>query len=282
MGDWPPAVASEIMACNDRLIRNVLQGPERIAAPQSVANVLSLTKERIGLYCDASFAYTILPGTMSRRISRVAVAILAILVGLYPSAYFIVGERFGVLASKSAAILGSPWWKAAFYTHITCGGIGLLIGWIQFRQKFRDRYVIWHRRIGKVYVVCCLLSAAAAIYVAMFTAGGIAATLGFGCLAAVWFYTTFSAFIHIRQGNVTAHQKMMLYSYAACFAAVTLRVYLPLLTMLFHDFITAYRLVAWLCWVPNIFVAWYLAKTVPAETTTARNTLRRAAGTVGI
>ena len=50
----------------------------------------------------------------------------------------------------------------------------------------------------------------------------------------------------------------MIYSYAACFAAVTLRIWLPLLIVSLGDFITAYRIVAWLCWVPNLMVAYFL------------------------
>lgn len=46
----------------------------------------------------------------------------------------------------------------------------------------------------------------------------------------------------------------MLYSYAACFGALTLRILLPMLIILFQDYIAAYRLVAWLCWVPNLLV----------------------------
>ena len=54
----------------------------------------------------------------------------------------------------------------------------------------------------------------------------------------------------------------MIYSYAACFAAVTLRLWLPLLVFLFGDFIKAYVLVSWLCWVPNIIVAYFIQRSV--------------------
>ena len=47
----------------------------------------------------------------------------------------------------------------------------------------------------------------------------------------------------------------MFFSYAACFAAVTLRIWLPLLTIAMGESNSAYRIVAWLCWVPNIIVA---------------------------
>ena len=53
---------------------------------------------------------------------------------------------------------------------------------------------------------------------------------------------------------------MMVFSYAACFAAVTLRIWLPLFGIFIHDFNTSYRIIAWLCWVPNMAVAWYIVK----------------------
>ena len=53
----------------------------------------------------------------------------------------------------------------------------------------------------------------------------------------------------------------MLRSYALVFAAVTLRIELPLLTMAFGDFTPAYQVVAWLCWVPNaLWAEWYIRR----------------------
>jgi hypothetical protein len=50
----------------------------------------------------------------------------------------------------------------------------------------------------------------------------------------------------------------MLVSYSLIFAAVTLRIELPLLIIAFGDFTPAYRVVAWLSWVPNLlWAAWY-------------------------
>jgi len=43
----------------------------------------------------------------------------------------------------------------------------------------------------------------------------------------------------------------MIRSYALLFAAVTLRIELPLLIMAFGEFTPAYQVVSWLCWVPN-------------------------------
>jgi hypothetical protein len=59
---------------------------------------------------------------------------------------------------------------------------------------------------------------------------------------------------------------MMIYSYAACFAAVTLRIWLPLLISITGDFFIAYPIVAWLCWVPNLIVANLIVKSMVPQT----------------
>ena len=52
----------------------------------------------------------------------------------------------------------------------------------------------------------------------------------------------------------------MVYSYAACFAAVALRIWMPILILVFGEFQMAYRVVAWLCWVPNLIFAYFWVK----------------------
>jgi hypothetical protein len=48
----------------------------------------------------------------------------------------------------------------------------------------------------------------------------------------------------------------MLRNYSLTFAAVTLRIYLPLAAAIMHlSFIPSYRVISWLCWVPNLVVA---------------------------
>ena len=192
---------------------------------------------------------------MLKTIRWTAFALLATAIGLYPSLYFVVDQKIGLLNSKTEEILQSPVWNIGFYTHIIFGGLALLIGWIQFSPRLRARYLEVHRWIGRVYVAAALLSATAAIYIAFFATGGWVAALGFTCLGIIWWCTTLQAYRYIRQKDTKRHQIMMIYSYAACFAAVTLRIWLPLLIGIFQDFIPAYRIVAWLCWVPNLAVA---------------------------
>ncbi|MBV6439300.1 MAG: DUF2306 domain-containing protein [Haliscomenobacteraceae bacterium CHB4] len=183
---------------------------------------------------------------------------LAVSIGLYPAIYFIVDRNFGLLSTKSEALLTDLLWNTGFYTHIIFGGLAMLTGWLQFSPRLRRTHLSLHRGLGKIYVVSALLSGFAGIGIGTQATGGLTAALGFMSLGIVWVYTTFTAYRHIRAGRVTAHQKMMTYSYAACFGAVMLRLWMPLLVTLSGDFITAYRIVAWLCWVPNVGVAWWV------------------------
>jgi hypothetical protein len=48
------------------------------------------------------------------------------------------------------------------------------------------------------------------------------------------------------------------------FAAVTLRVELPLLIAAFQAFDPAYMMVSWSCWVPNLLVAEWIVRRTPA------------------
>lgn len=185
-------------------------------------------------------------------------ATFALLIGFYPTIYFLIDRKFGLLNSKSAELLSNTFWNIGFYTHIILGGVALLIGWTQFSPKMRNRRMVLHRKLGKAYVVSVLLSALAGIYIGFFATGGWVSSAGFICLGVVWFYTTLKAYLYIKDGEIVKHQKMMVFSYAACFAAVTLRIWLPILTIMFGDFFKAYLVVAWLCWIPNLIVAYLI------------------------
>lgn len=183
-------------------------------------------------------------------------AFLALSVGGYPIVYYIFDMHGkGLWSGKTNELIGNTAWHTAFYIHITFGGIALLTGWTQFSQKLRDRYLNTHRTIGKIYVGSVMLSSLAGFYIALFASGGIASTLGFGGLAAAWFLTISMAYARILKRDIKQHENWMIRNYALTFAAVTLRIYLPLSQMMHIDFIAAYRVISWLCWVPNLSIA---------------------------
>ena len=208
------------------------------------------------------------------KIPKIIIASLAVLVGFYPFKYFFGDRNVGLLQLKTEAILRSPFWNIGFYCHIIPGGIALLIGWIQFNERLRSKKLIWHRKIGKTYVAAALMSSLAGIYIGCYATGGIIASSGFISLGLFWFYSTYKAYSSIINKNINAHKEMMIYSYAACLAAVTLRIYLPLLSLAFNDFIKAYLWVAWLSWVPNLLVAFYINRRRKAVANITLQTIR--------
>ena len=164
-------------------------------------------------------------------------------------------EVVGFLQMKTAEVLADPVFRTAFYGHVIFGPIALMAGPFQFLPKLRARNLRAHRLLGKVYVLACLLSGTAGLVAAQFTPGGALTELGFSLLAIGWLYTTTKAWLTIRKREVDAHQRWMLRSYALTLAAVTLRLWLPLLQAAVGlDFIDSYRIVAWLCWVPNLLI----------------------------
>ena len=189
------------------------------------------------------------------KVAWVVFVLLAIGIGLYPLIYIFATEDFGILMNKSNDLLSTTVWKIAFYGHISFGGLALLVGWSQFIRKLRAKRLNLHRNLGKIYVISALVSGLCGIYLGFFATGGIVSSIGFISLGLIWLFTTLRAYTAIKNKDLSLHQGMMIYSYAACFAAVTLRIWLPLLTIILGEFVLAYKIVAWLCWVPNMIFA---------------------------
>lgn len=196
----------------------------------------------------------------TNKVSWIVFVVLAVAVGLYPLTYFFVDRKFGLLASKSDELLADTMWNIGFYGHILLGGLALFIGWAQFSKKLRTTNLKVHRNVGKLYIIAVLISGICGIYIAFEATGGLIASLGFIGLGLIWLFTTLRAYIAVRNKDMTLHKGFMIYSYAACFAAVTLRIWLPLLNIVLDDFVLAYRIVAWLCWLPNMVFAYFWVK----------------------
>ncbi|PIQ48832.1 MAG: hypothetical protein COW03_07950 [Cytophagales bacterium CG12_big_fil_rev_8_21_14_0_65_40_12] len=186
----------------------------------------------------------------------------AIGVGLYPFGYLLSDTlaTYGLLSQKSETIKESLLWSTMFKVHIYLGGLALMIGWPQFIKNFRNKNLNFHRMLGKVYLMSILLSGVAGLYIGYYAEGGWVAKLGFIGLAIAWLYTSCMAYLSIRKLQIDAHKRWMIRSYALTFAAVTLRIWLPLFQNGFGmEFISAYVIIAWLCWVPNLLWAeWYV------------------------
>ena len=147
--------------------------------------------------------------------------------------------------------------------HTLFGPLALLGGLVNLLPAMRRRST-WrgHRWVGRIYVASCLLLGAAGFSLALHANGGVIARVGFMMLAAGTLVTSAQAYLAIRRRAVRQHREWMLRSYALIFGAVTLRIWIPFLVILFQgQFLPAYRLVAWVSWVPNVlFVEWIIRR----------------------
>ena len=180
---------------------------------------------------------------------------LALSIALYALAYFFV-DRMAVLQTKPEELFSNYIWRTAFYTHVGFGAVALATGSVQFFPGWRNRNLARHRLLGKMYLIAVMLSGVAALIAAQNATGDWITKLGFSTLAVLWLISGSVAYNHIRHGRVSDHERWMVINYALTFAAVTLRLWMPVLIGGFGlAFLDAYRIVAWLCWVPNLLVA---------------------------
>jgi uncharacterized membrane protein len=151
---------------------------------------------------------------------------------------------------------------AAITLHIAGAMVATIIGPFQFLPKIiTRRYVNLHHWLGRTYLVGILVGGLGGFYMSFLAYGGVATRLGFGILAVLWLFCGFTAYRRIRNKQIQSHRQWMIRTYALTFAAVTLRIWLPLLGAAGVDFDTAYLTVAWLCWIPNPLVAeWIVSR----------------------
>lgn len=197
--------------------------------------------------------------------ARIVAIFFSLAIALYALSFFIRREQ-AFPPNLAASFRARPW---GIYPHALFGSIALLLGSVQFWRNLPYTNPALHRTMGKIYVVAVIGTGLAGLYMSFFSYGGAITHAGFGLLAFSVLTTTSIAYVQIRRGNVAVHREWMLRSFALIFAAVTLRLELPLLIIAFHDLAPAYAIVSWLCWVPNLAIAEVyvrrsrLAKAVP-------------------
>lgn len=152
----------------------------------------------------------------------------------------------------------------ALYAHIGIAPLVLALLPFQFSARLRSRRPVLHRWMGRTYALGILVSGAAALSLAANTSAGPLAGLGFWLLAVLWLGVTARAVRLAILRRIAEHRIWMIRSAALTFAAVTLRLQLPVLEMTL-GFETGYPIVAWSCWVPNLIVAEWLVRRKRAQ-----------------
>lgn len=165
---------------------------------------------------------------------------------------FMVG---GVEATMDFVAYHAQLRPIAFYAHVILAPVALALVPFQVWRGLREKRLQLHRLLGRTYGVAVLISGASGLWLAITTEAGPIAAFGFGLLAVLWLGTTITGIRFAMGGDRMVHRRWMIRSIALTLAAVTLRIQIPASMMLDIPFDTAYPLIAWLCWVPNLIVA---------------------------
>ena len=151
--------------------------------------------------------------------------------------------------------------RALITTHAAAASLALLLGPFQFLDRLRAARPRLHRALGYLYLVLGVaVGGISGLLLSVHSFGGLVSHLGFGLLALLWLFTGVMAVIAAKARRFADHRAWMIRNFALTFAAVTLRLYLPLFFAAGLRFESFYPAVAWLAWVPNLIIAewWFL------------------------
>lgn len=149
------------------------------------------------------------------------------------SLYFLLTKAFPRLAFSESNYGEYYWFRAPWlFSHTLFGILATLIGPFQFIPAIRKNYPVFHRTLGKTYLVSVLLAALTSLYLALTSAITMMYTIGLILGAGVWLFTGFMAFRLIKQGKVEQHRQWMVRNYVVTFFFIIFFAVFDLLTYL--------------------------------------------------
>lgn len=190
--------------------------------------------------------------TRSARLGFFFMAATSIGVALWSERFFAVLNGLWPFIDPGIRTVVSAF-PARALTHMLVAPLALLLGPLQLIPAIRAKAPRVHRYIGRVYVACCVIAGIAGFATALHASGGPVAGWGFGILAVLWVGTSLGGMWAAMRRNFELHRLLMRLSYAMTFAAVTLRLQIPIGLMLGY---TGYpQMSVWLAytsWIPNV------------------------------
>jgi len=185
-------------------------------------------------------------------------AVFALAIAAYSLRYVFLGER-AYTPELAPSFRARP---LTVMAHTLFGPIALTLGLVNLLPAMRQgrRWPV-HRWLGRIYLVSSIVLGVAGLSLSFHATGGPGPRTAFGLLALATLGASLMGYRSIRVRDVRHHREWMLRSYALVFAAVTLRVWMPILATVYQgQFVPAYRWSAWLCWVPNVLVVEWMIR----------------------
>ncbi len=168
-------------------------------------------------------------------------------------------DRFG------DSLLNNQFW---FVVHMAGGTLSLFLGPIQFWTYFRNRFIKFHRILGRVYIGGSLVAGLSALRLSLIN-DCHACRYSLLLLSVLLLFFTSAAYYSIRKYNIEAHKRFMIRSYVCALAFVFVR--LPqLLPMDFlfgmlespeerrivgewvFSLVPLFAVESWITWIPSL------------------------------
>jgi hypothetical protein len=191
------------------------------------------------------------------------------LFGLYILAFYVSALYTGNLEQWNNILHGL--YQKGFVTatagvglHFITGGIILILGSIQLIEAVRTRYPVFHRWVGRIYVLASLLTATGGLIfiIAKGTIGGLVMNIGFSFYGLLMLIAAVETYRHAVAGRIDKHRAWALRLYALAIGSWLYRMdygfWLQLTGGLghLHNFEGPFdRIMAFFFYIPNLFVA---------------------------
>lgn len=109
--------------------------------------------------------------------------------------------------------------------HILPGLLFMILGPLQFSSTLRARHLKWHRRSGRVYLVCSLVIGLTALVMsfAMPAIGGVNQAAATTLFALLFLFALAKAYWHILRREIAQHREWMIRAFAIGLAVATIR-----------------------------------------------------------
>jgi len=144
----------------------------------------------------------------------------------------------------------------ALYAHMFCSSFAMFTMPFQFWKRLRFRRPVVHRTMGRIYALAILIGGSAAMPLALNMPMHGLGIAGIFIGSAVWIGSTAIAVGAAMTGQIAMHQRWMVISAAMTFAAVMIRIEIPLFRSFGMTYYEAFEWVGWTCWTLNLLAVW--------------------------
>lgn len=150
--------------------------------------------------------------------------------------------------------------------HRLGGSLYMILGLLQFSPRFRKKNWLWHRRLGRIFLLVSFpVGISGVVWGIMVPFGGFpeAVPTLFFCL--IFLYAAGKAYLHARQRNFQAHKEWILRCFHLGLGIASIRiVFLVMSNLLTIPDRELLPITFWLTWSTHLIIAeWWIQSTRP-------------------